>query len=190
MQRRKVVAVIGDGKVELGGAEYKLAFETGKLLIDSGYRIQSGGLGGVMSAAFEGAKNSALYREGDTIAIVPSFDRESANEASDIVIATGLDMMRNAIVANADAVVAIGGGAGTLCEIALAWSLYKLIVAYRGAGGWSERLADQRIDDRVRYPDIAGDRVYGADSPEQMLAIVNANIGKCMKVHKGIAVRK
>lgn len=38
--------------------KYKLAFETGKALIDSGYRVQSGGLGGIMEAVFQGAKSS------------------------------------------------------------------------------------------------------------------------------------
>ena len=190
MRRRKVIAVIGDGKVEPEGDEYNLAFETGRVLVDSGYRIQTGGLGGVMSAAFEGAKSSAHYKEGDTIAIVPSFDRESATEFADIVIPTGLDIMRNAIVVNADAVVAIGGGAGTLSEIALAWALFKLIVAYKGAGGWAAKLADQKIDARVRYPDIAGDRVYGADSAQQMLSIVNTNIERYTRVHRGIVQAK
>ena len=190
MQRRKVIAVIGDGKVDPKGDEYNLAFEVGRLLVDAGYRVQSGGLGGVMSAAFEGARSSSHYKEGDTIAIVPSFDRESATEFADIVIPTGLDIMRNAIVVNADAVVAIGGGAGTLSEIALAWSLFKLIVAYKGVGGWAANLADQKIDARVRYEDIADDRVYGADSAQQMLSIINTNIARYTRVHRGIVQAK
>ena len=190
MQRRKVIAVIGDGEIDVGGDEHKLAFETGRLLVDSGYRIQSGGLGGVMSAAFDGARSSRLYREGDTIAIVPSFDRKSANDFADIVIPTGLDVMRNAIVVNADAVVAIGGGAGTLSEIALAWSLFKLIVAYKISGGWSAKLADQRIDSRIHYEDIADDRVYGVDSAQQMLLVINSNIERYTRVHRGIAQAK
>ena len=71
---RKVVAIIGDSRCDKGSFEYKIAYETGKILIDNGYRIQSGGMNGVMEAAFEGAHTSSKYREGDTIAIIPSFD--------------------------------------------------------------------------------------------------------------------
>lgn len=77
--RRKIVAVIGNKSIEADGIRYRLAFETGKLLIDNGYRIQSGGLGGVMEAVFKGAHASEKYREGDTVALVPSFDAETAN---------------------------------------------------------------------------------------------------------------
>lgn len=106
--RRKIVAVIGNKSIEADGIRYRLAFETGKLLIDNGYRIQSGGLGGVMEAVFKGAHASEKYREGDTVALVPSFDAETANAYADIAIPTGIDMMRNALVANADAVIGIG----------------------------------------------------------------------------------
>ena len=107
--RKKIVAVIGNKKIEPDGIRYRLAYETGKLLVDNGYRVQSGGLGGVMEAVFAGARASKNYREGDTIALVPSFDATTANVYADIVIPTGLDMMRNALVANADAVIGVGG---------------------------------------------------------------------------------
>ena len=107
--RRKIVAVIGNKAIEKDGVRYKIAYEIGKALVDNGYRVQTGGLQGVMSAVLEGAKASKNYREGDTIALVPSFDTETANEFADIVIPTGLDMMRNALVANAYAVIGVGG---------------------------------------------------------------------------------
>ena len=77
--RKKIVAVIGNKKIEPDGIRYRLAYETGKLLVDNGYRVQSGGLGGVMEAVFAGAHASKNYREGDTIALVPSFDATTAN---------------------------------------------------------------------------------------------------------------
>ena len=110
--RRKIVSVIGNRKIEKDGIRYKIAFELGKALVDNGYRVQSGGLRGVMEAVLAGARSSEHYHEGDTIALVPSFDTETANEYADIVIPTGLDVMRNALVANAYAVIGVGGGAG------------------------------------------------------------------------------
>ena len=131
---RKMISIIGDSKIEKDGKKYRLAFSMGKALVDNGYRVASGGLGGVMEAAFEGARSSEFYREGDTVAILPMFDRKLASDAADIVIATGLDVYRNVIVANSDAVIAIGGGAGTLAEMSNAW---PLTAAWRvGARKW------------------------------------------------------
>lgn len=184
--RKKVIAVIGNKKIERDGIRWRLAFETGKILVDNGYRVQSGGLGGVMEAVFAGAHASEKYREGDTVALVPSFDTETANVYADIVIPTGLDMMRNALVANADAVVGVGGGAGTLCEFAFAWSLKRLIIAYRDSGGWSSRLADTRLDDAVRYANIPEDKVYGVSTPQSVIEILNQKIGLYITRHQGI----
>lgn len=184
--RKLVVAVIGNKAIEKDGIRYRLAFETGKALVDNGYRVQSGGLGGVMEAVFAGAHASANYREGDTLALVPSFDVATANEYADIVVPTGLDIMRNALVANADAVIGVGGGAGTMCEYAFAWSMKRLIIAYKNSGGWSEKLADTRLDDTVRYEKLTNDRVFGVTSAEEAMKLLNEKIGLYTDRHKGI----
>ncbi|MDD4984885.1 MAG: LOG family protein, partial [Dehalococcoidales bacterium] len=58
---------------------------------------------------------------GVTIGILPGDDRNSANKYVQIPIATGIGYARNAIlVKSAQAVIAIGGGYGTLSEIAYA----------------------------------------------------------------------
>lgn len=188
--RKKIIAVIGDGKIERNGEEYRLAHETGKALIDAGYRIQTGGLGGVMEAVFAGARESPNYKEGDTVALVPSFDREQANQYADIVIPTGLDVMRNSLVANADAVIAVGGGAGTLSEMAMAWALFRLILAYSNTGGWSAELAGRRIDGRIRYPEIPEDRVYAVTGPEECTKLLEKYIDRYTRSHTGIKNRR
>lgn len=184
--RRRIVSVIGNHKIDEDGIRYKLAFGLGKALVDNGYRVQSGGLQGVMRAVMAGARASEHYREGDTIALVPSFDSEHANEFADIVIPTGLDMLRNGLVANAYAVIGVGGGAGTLCEYAFAWSLKRLVIAFENSGGWSEKLANTRLDDAVRYPDIPDDRVYGVSTAEEAMRVLNENIDRYTIRHGAI----
>jgi len=157
-------------------------------LVDNGYRIQSGGLCGVMEAAFEGARSSEKYKEGDTVAIIPSFDRTRHNDYADIVISTGLDMMRNAIVANADAVVAIGGGAGTLSEIAFAWPMLRLIMAYDCVDGWSSKVAGTRMDERIRYEDIPEDKVFAVSNSDDVIAVLDKYVDRYNKFHKGIII--
>lgn len=160
-KRRLLVAVIGDARVEPGGTKDLLAEEVGRLLVDAGFRVLTGGLGGVMEAACRGARSSSRYQPGDTVAVLPGHDPGEANEFVDVAIASGLDHVRNSIVAHADAVIAIGGGAGTMSEICLAWIYKRLIVALR-VEGWSGKIADQRVDERVRYPNEPDDRAFGA----------------------------
>ena len=168
MTARKLIAVIGDANLSQNSEKYILAEKLGRLLIDHGFQLITGGLGGVMEAASKGARSSSQYKLGDIIGILPGNDPDEANSYVDICIPTGLDMGRNLIISNADAVIAIGGGAGTLSEIANAWSLKRLIICYR-VEGWSGKLADQKIDARNRYPDISDDRVYGVNTEEEVL---------------------
>lgn len=184
---KKIVAVIGDAVAEKGSEKWNIAFETGRMLVDEGYRVQTGGMMGIMDAVCQGAHSSPNYREGDTIAIVPSFDRNKSNEYVDIVIPTGIDVVRNAFNGTADAVIVIGGGAGTLSEMAFAWTFLRLIIAYRNIPGWSARIADQRIDDRNRYPEIPEDRVYGVDTPEEAAAILRERMAAYNKSFDGIS---
>ena len=76
-----------------------------------------GGLTGVMEHAARGARAGG----GLTIGLLPGDDPNDANEYIDIAIATSLGHGRNAVLAKtADGVVALGGGLGTLSEVALA----------------------------------------------------------------------
>ena len=164
---RKMISIIGDSKIEKDGKKYRLAFSMGKALVDNGYRVASGGLGGVMEAAFEGARSSEFYREGDTVAILPMFDRKLASDAADIVIA-------------------IGGGAGTLAEMSNAWPLKRLMIAFRGVEGWSAKVADTRLDHRIRYPEIEEDRVFGVSTADEAIALLEKYLNLYTDTHTGI----
>ena len=181
-KRRLLVAVIGDARVEPGGTKDLLAEEVGRLLVDTGFRVLTGGLGGVMEAACRGARSSSRYQSGDTVAVLPGHDPADANLFVDVVIPSGLDHVRNSIVAHADAVIAIGGGAGTMSEICLAWIYKRLIVALR-VEGWSGKIADQRVDERVRYPNEQDDRVFGATSAADAVRTVVDRVGAFTRQH-------
>ncbi len=160
MGRRSVIAVIGNGDVAPGEPAWEHALALGRRLVDRGFRVVCGGLGGVMEAACKGARASDAWRDGDTIGLLPGFDPAVANLYVDIAIATGLDIGRNLLVANQDGVVAVGGGSGTLAELAYAWQFRRPIVAV-GDMGWAGELAGRRLDDRPRT-DATGDQIHAA----------------------------
>ena len=120
---KRCVAVIGPG--DASAAELAVAEEVGARLVDLGATVVTGGLGGVMEAASRGAKS----RRGLTIGLLPGLDRSEANGWVDVAIATGLGEIRNAlIVRTSDALVAVGGGVGTLSEIGFALKLGRPVI--------------------------------------------------------------
>jgi uncharacterized protein (TIGR00725 family) len=128
MSRVPYVAVVGPG--DASPEELQAAEDVGAGLAERGAVVVTGGLGGVMEAASRGARS----RRGRTVGILPGEDREAANGWVEIAIATGLGELRNGLVVRAaDALVAVGGGHGTLSEVALALKLGRPVV---GLGTW------------------------------------------------------
>jgi uncharacterized protein (TIGR00725 family) len=122
------IAVVGSGEAD--DQQAWLAEEVGAALAEAGAVVVTGGLGGVMEAACRGAKS----RRGRTLGLLPGMDRASANGWVDIAVTTGLGELRNGLVVrSADAVVAIGGGSGTLSEIAFALKTGTPVI---GLGTW------------------------------------------------------
>jgi uncharacterized protein (TIGR00725 family) len=188
MTRKAIIGVCGDSNPPPNDIRLQMAERLGRKLIDSGYRIITGGLGGIMEAASKGARSSKNHQNGDIIGILPGFEPEDANEYVDVPIATGLDHVRNQIVANSDALVAMGGGAGTLSEIAFGWMLKRLIIAYE-VRGWSGKLANTRIDERIRYENIKDDRIYGVKTEDEVIEILDDLLPLYIKRRHGVRNR-
>jgi len=132
MVRRPQAVVIGDS--DAAPALLRLAEATGALLARLGVTVVTGGRTGVMEAVSRGAIGAG----GLTVGILPSAQVDDANSWCNVVIPTGLGHARNAVTALAgDFVVVIGGGAGTLSEIAFAWMHARPILALAGTGGWA-----------------------------------------------------
>jgi uncharacterized protein (TIGR00725 family) len=146
---RAWIAVVGSG--EAGLQDLAVAEEVGAAVAEARCGLVCGGRGGVMEAACRGARS----RGGLTVGILAGLDREEANGWVLVALPTGLGEARNALVVRAaDAVVSIGGGWGTLSEIALA---LKAGVPVVGIGTWEPVLGGERVEGIVaaREPKLA-----------------------------------
>ncbi len=75
--------------------------------------------------------------------------KEPANKYVDIIIPSGVGIARNTIIINtADIIIATGGGAGTLSEIAFAWQKNIPVLCNISFDGWSKELASRDLDKR------------------------------------------
>jgi len=124
------ISVIGAG--DGSSSDLALAGDLGRALGRAGIVVVTGGLGGVMEAASRGC----LEEGGLTVGLLPGSDPSAANPWVSIPLATGMGEARNALVVRAgEAVVAVGGGWGTLSEIALARKMGRA-VALLGEPPW------------------------------------------------------
>ena len=167
---KQIIAVIGNANIENDIDKQKISFELGKLIIDNGYILATGGLGGVMEYASKGAKISKNYTENAIIGVLPDYHSGNANQYIDIAFPTGLGLGRNLmLISLANAVIAVGGGSGTLNEISAAWQMNKLLVGLK-ADGWSEKLCGKALDKR------RNDVIFCAGSAKKAIEILNEKI--------------
>jgi uncharacterized protein (TIGR00725 family) len=168
MNKKYQIAVIGPAGAEEyptndapKDSVYEQAFLIGRLLAENNCIVVTGGKSGIMSTAAEGAKSVA---DSITVGVVKGKYRFTANEFIDVelvsgAMADGLDEYQ--IITMCDGVILLGGGAGTLEEIAISYRQEKPMVALRGTGGWADKLANTYLDERKRI------LIESAETPEQ-----------------------
>ncbi|MDO8429513.1 MAG: TIGR00725 family protein [Candidatus Daviesbacteria bacterium] len=155
MNKRKFqIAVIGSAgkeeylKIKPKSKLYRFAEEIGELIAKKGSILVCGGKGGIMDRACKGAKKF----KGITVGVVSGKERGTANKYVDVEIVSGMvnSSEEALIITMADAVIILGGGSGTLEEIALSYRNNKPMVAITGFGGWGDKLANTYLDERER----------------------------------------
>jgi uncharacterized protein (TIGR00725 family) len=158
MSKKIQILVIGNNINGCTEEHSKIAYDTGSEIAKAGHVLVTGGLGGVMQAASQGAHDS----QGLSVGIIPQSDASMANEYCDIVIPTGMGLARDFINAlSADGIIIIGGGSGTLSEICAAYMHKKPMVAIRNLGGVNAQFIDKFVDHRENI------KIIGVDTPKQ-----------------------
>ena len=162
MVRKRQILVIGNNDNGCTPELEKLAYDMGSNIAKSNSVLITGGLGGVMRAASHGAHDAG----GLIVGIIPQNDFSLANEFCDIVIPSGMGLMRDFLNAlSADGVIVIGGGSGTLSEICAAYMYKKPIVALKNSGGTASKYADQFLDHRKNV------QIIGVETADEVLKI-------------------
>ena len=148
------VGVIGAGR---GNGELEgLAEEVGAILAARGWTLICGGLGGVMEAASRGAAS----RGGQVVGLLPGTSRDEGNRFLTVALPTGMGHGRNVLVAQAsDALIAVGGGAGTLSEMALGLKMGKPVISLRS---WTPDPAVRSVETPLEAVEEAA-RALGLD---------------------------
>ena len=161
--RAKRIAVCAPGAATPD--EEAAAERVGRLLAERGCVLVCGGLGGAMAAACRGDKAAG----GVTIGVLPGTEAEAANPWVDHPICTGLGQARNAVVAaTGDALIAIGGGFGTLSEIALGLRFGRPVVLL---GAWAPVLESEAAQTLVER---LGGHITVAATPEEAVTLATA----------------
>jgi len=144
----KIVAVAGTS--DCTGFLSKTAYEVGHIAASKGFAVLTGGRTGVMEHALKGAKDAG----GITIGVIPSYNKSEANDYCDIIIPTGMGHGRNAVVASSgDVCVSVGGGLGTLSEIAIAKKLGRMVISYKAPYDHEESYNAEK-DFFIKFSDI------------------------------------
>ncbi len=107
-----------------------MATQMGALLAGHGVTVLCGGRSGVMEAVCRGVDEAG----GLSIGLLPDEEPEAANPYVTVPLATGIGVARNTLIARAAlCLVAVGGGYGTLSEIAFALQFKRPVFLLDGA---------------------------------------------------------
>lgn len=167
MTRRPQVCILGSA--EPGSAAYELAAAAGAALARLGITVVSG----CGSPATRVAAERAVAAGGLVVSIVPPDEMPPADWPATVVIPCGMGDARNLLMALAgDACIVIGGRAGTISEVCLAWLHKRPLLPLVGCGGWSDGLPSNPPDERQNSPILPWHSVQELEAQLRTLGLV------------------
>jgi len=153
-QKKYRIGIIGSaGNDDYNGAQgasdimMAEAEKIGYLLAENNVIVITGGKSGIMEAGARGAKKA----RGLTVGVVKGAKRYTSNNFTDIEVISGMEaggFDEFLLVNMCDVLIVIGGGAGTLEEMAIAYRNKKPIIALTTQAGWAKELAGKFLDNR------------------------------------------
>jgi uncharacterized protein (TIGR00725 family) len=167
--RKAQVCVLGSA--EPGSKAYDLAGDAGELLARLGITVVSG----CGSPATRVAAQRAQAVGGLVVSVITDADMPPPDWPATVVIPCGMGDARNLIMAlSGDACIVIGGRAGTISEVCLAWLHHRPLLPLTGCGGWSDGLLDNPPDERRNSPILPWDSAAALERQLNALGLVQA----------------
>lgn len=165
--RGRQVCVLGSA--EPGTAAYELAGAAGELLA----RLKITLVSGCGSPATRVAAERAFAAGGLVVSIVPTGDIDLKGWPCSVLIPCGMGDARNLLMALAgDACLVIGGRAGTISEVCLAWLHHRPLLPLTGCGGWSDGLERNPPDERGNSPILSWSSIGELEDKLRHLGLV------------------
>ena len=122
MTTQPIIAVFGASQTHPGEPDYEAAAEAGRLLVEAGFAVATGGYAGVMEAAAAGAAAAG----GDTVGFTapPVFPgRSGANTHIKVEVPSDtLSLRIHNIMEASSGFLVMPGSIGTLTELMVAWN--------------------------------------------------------------------
>lgn len=131
-------------------------------------------LDSLSSSACRGAKRAG----GLTIGVTYGKGLDVIEHGADVIIASGLERgggRELTLVLSCDVIITLGGGSGTLTEIAIAYQANIPVVALSGTNGWSDKLSGKFLDNRKRIMIQTAGNPQSAVDLALKLAVKNAS---------------
>lgn len=170
--RKPQVCILGSA--EPGSAAYERAGEAGALLARHGITLVSG----CGSPATRVAAERAVAAGGLVLSIVPPDEMPPDDWPATVVVPCGMGDARNLLMALAgDACIVIGGRAGTISEVCLAWLHKRPLLPLVGCGGWSDGLPDNPPDERRNSPLLPWSGAEQLESQLRTLGLIRTAAG-------------
>jgi uncharacterized protein (TIGR00725 family) len=167
--RRPQVSVLGSA--EPGSNAYDLAGQAGALLAGLGITVVSG----CGSPATRVAAERAVAGGGTVLSIVPPDQMPGPEWPATVVVPCGMGDARNLLMAlSGDACIVIGGRAGTISEVCLAWLHKRPLLPLVGCGGWSDQLPTSPPDERKNSPILPWADMEELESQLRTLGLVTS----------------
>ncbi len=168
--RRPQVSVLGSA--EPGSPAYERAGEAGALMAKLGITVVSG----CGSPATRVAAERAIAAGGMVLSIVPPDHMPAPDWPATVVVPCGMGDARNLLMAlSGDACIVIGGRAGTISEVCLAWLHKRPLLPLVGCGGWSDGLLANPPDERKNSPILPWSTVAALEVQLRGLGLVPAS---------------
>jgi len=120
---RGSIAVFGSSEPTRDDPLYDEARRVGRLLATAGYRVVTGGYGGVMEGASRGAAEAGGSALGVTCSIFR--DRSPNPYLTETIETADLHDRTRELVALSDGFVVLAGKSGTLAELTFLWALHR-----------------------------------------------------------------